>query len=72
MYEFGDGGSQDYAKAVKWYRLAAEQRHASGQAYLGDMYEHGKGVPKDVEEGKRLYRRGCNMGNEWGCEQAKK
>ena len=25
MYEFGQGVSQDYAEAVKWYRLAAEQ-----------------------------------------------
>ena len=28
MYEFGHGVAQDYAEAVKWWRLAAEQCHA--------------------------------------------
>ncbi len=25
MYEYGEGVTQDYAEAMKWYRLAAEQ-----------------------------------------------
>jgi uncharacterized protein len=28
MYDNGDGVIQDYAEAVKWYRLAAEQGNA--------------------------------------------
>ena len=41
------GGAQDYQEAVRWYRLAAEQDHASGQFSLGAMYIAGHGVPKD-------------------------
>jgi len=47
MYDKGDGVPQDYAEAVKWYRLAAEQGHAKAQYNLGVMYAKGRGVPKD-------------------------
>ena len=30
MYEHGHGVPQDYAQAMKWYRLAAEQGLAKG------------------------------------------
>ena len=39
MYEEGNGVPQDYAKAVKWYRLAADQGYADAQYNLGVMYE---------------------------------
>jgi len=35
MYAEGEGVAQDYQEAVRWYRLAAEQGHASGQFSLG-------------------------------------
>ncbi len=35
MYAKGQGVAQDYQEAVRWYRLAAEQGHASGQFSLG-------------------------------------
>ena len=35
----GQGVPQDYAEAVKWYRLAADQGNASAQNNLGFMYE---------------------------------
>ena len=38
---------QDYAEAVKWYRLAAEQGYAGAQSNLGIMYDKGEGVPHD-------------------------
>ena len=38
---------QDYAEAVKWYRLAAAQGFAPAQANLGVMYAKGQGVPMD-------------------------
>ncbi len=47
MYAEGEGVSQDYQEAVRWYRLVAEQGHASGQFSLGAMYVAGQGVPKD-------------------------
>ena len=30
MYEYGLSVSQDYAEAIKWYRLAADQGYADG------------------------------------------
>jgi hypothetical protein len=38
---------QDYKKAAKWLRKAAEQNHAEGQNFLGRMYANGEGVQKD-------------------------
>ena len=41
---------QDAAEAVRWYRLAADQGHASAQYNLGLMYGDGQGVPQDNVE----------------------
>jgi len=57
MYAKGLGAPQDYAEAVKWfrlaaeavkwYRLAAEQGNAKAQYFLGKLYAKGEGVPQD-------------------------
>ena len=47
MYVRGEGVPQDYAEAMRWYRLAADQGHAVGQGGLGVMYANGRGVPQD-------------------------
>jgi hypothetical protein len=47
MYGNGKGVPQDYAEAVKWYKLAAAQGNAYAQYNLGAMYELGQGVPMD-------------------------
>ena len=47
MYAYGKGVPKDYKIAVKWYRLAAEQEHASAQSNLGVMYSAGQGIIKD-------------------------
>jgi len=47
MYANGWGVPQDFAEAVKWYRLAANQGTAKAQAILGAMYADGQGVPQD-------------------------
>ena len=44
------GVPQDYAEAVKWCRLAAEQGDASAQYNLAVMYAKGQGVPQDYAE----------------------
>ena len=43
----GQGVPQDYAAAVKWNRLAAEQGDAEAQHNLGVSYHRGEGVPQD-------------------------
>ncbi len=49
-FNTGQGVPQDYAEAVRWWRLAAEQGHVSAQNNLGTMYRSGQGVPQDYVE----------------------
>ena len=44
MYDKGDGVTQDYKEAFKWYELAAKQGFAEAQYNLGLMYEKGQGA----------------------------
>jgi TPR repeat protein len=39
MYDEGQGVSQDYKEAIKWYRLAAEQRDEKAQINLALMHD---------------------------------
>ena len=47
MYRRGRGVAENYAEAVRWYRLAAEQGNATAQVSLGYMYANGDGVPQN-------------------------
>ncbi|MSP33056.1 MAG: sel1 repeat family protein, partial [Pseudolabrys sp.] len=53
---------QDYAQAVKWYRLAADQGNAKAQSNLGLMYDNGQGVPQNYAEAMRWYRLAADQG----------
>ena len=48
MYVSGRGVLQDFAEAVRWYRLAAEQGNGAAQGSLGLMYHAGRGEPEHV------------------------
>ena len=56
IYDNGEGVPQDYAQAMKWYRLAADQGYASAQYNLAVMYQYGQGVPKDYVQAAKWYR----------------
>ena len=56
MCDPGKGLAQNQVKAVKWYRLAAEQGDAQAQCNFGLMYENGTGVTQNHEETAKLYR----------------
>ena len=62
MYGKGNGVQQDYAEAVRWYRLAADQGFAGAQVNLGVMYDTGRGVPQDYVEAVRWYRLAAEQG----------
>ena len=47
-YATGEGVTQDYTEAVRWFTLAAEQGHILAQATLGAYYWAGRGVPQDL------------------------
>ena len=55
MYFEGEGFAQDYTKAVKWYRKAAEQDLAPAQYSLGFMYAMGYGLPQDTEANETYF-----------------
>ena len=64
MYENGRGVLQDYAEAVRWYRLAADQGNAMAQSNLGYMYGLGYGVLQDNVMAHLWYNIGAANGNE--------
>ena len=49
--------AQEYVKAAKWYRKAAEQGHVEAQVTLGHCYWAGNGVPRDHAEAARWFRK---------------
>ena len=68
MYENGNGVPQDYAEAMRWYRLAAEQGNAGSQFNLGLMYGTGKGVPRNIVLGYTWLNISAAYGNETARE----
>lgn len=50
MYRQGQGVSQDYLEALRWFILASEQGEPNAQTDLGTMYHSGEGVPQDYTE----------------------
>ena len=62
MYSFGRGVPENYAEAVRWWRLAAEQGIARAQYELGAMYEIGLGVPENDVEAVKWYRLAAEQG----------
>jgi TPR repeat protein len=53
----------DYAKALRWYRKAADQGDAKAQGGLGTMYAKGRGAPRDYAEALRWYRKAADQGD---------
>ena len=58
----------DYATAVKWYTLAAEQRDARAQFNLGRMYAKGEGVLQDYVYAHMWWNIAASNGDEYGAE----
>src|SRR5450631_1888131 len=53
---------QDYASASQIFIPLAEQGEPSAQAYLGFMFETGRGVPQNYTEAAMWYRRSAEQG----------
>ncbi len=64
LAEFNSHGvPQDYAEAVKWFRLAADQGDAFAHNNLGAMYEYGQGVLQDNVMAHMWYNIAAANGN---------
>ena len=62
-YYNGNGVKKDYAKAVEWYRKAAEKGDAGGQYSLGYSYYSGEGVDQDYAKAMVWYQKSAAQGN---------
>lgn len=63
MYYDGRGVPQDYTKAAKWYRKAAEQGYNISQLKLGLMYHTGQGVPFSYTQAVKWFRKAAEQGD---------
>jgi TPR repeat protein len=54
---------KDYAEAMRWYRLAADQGNATAQNNIGWLYDNGWGLKQDYIEAMRWYRLAADQGN---------
>lgn len=62
MYYKGKDVTQDYQKALEWFRKAAEHGDAKAQVALGGMYEVGKGIPKNKRQAVMWYQKAAVQG----------
>jgi uncharacterized protein len=63
MYQNGDGVIKDAVKAVKWFRLAAEQGDANAQYNLGTKYDQGDGVAQNYVKAIKWWLLSAKQGN---------
>ena len=54
---------RNYAEALRWYRMAADQGDSVAQYSLAQMYDFGRGVPADYAEAARWYQMAAERGH---------
>ena len=54
---------QNYAQALIWYRLAADQGNARAEYNLALAYQNGEAVPKDMAQAMAWYRKSADQGD---------
>lgn len=54
-YAYGKDTRKDLAKALEWYRKAADLGNAEGQYQVGCMYEYGEGVSQNAVEAEKWF-----------------
>ena len=62
-YYAGQGVTQDYVEAHKWFRLAADQDDAEAQFNLGYAYDRGEGVTQDHVEAHKWFNLSAAAGH---------
>ena len=55
---------QDKEKAVKWFKMAAEQGHAPAQFAFGNRLFNGDGIVQNKKEAVEWYRKAAEQGYE--------
>jgi uncharacterized protein len=62
MHAGGQGPTNNYVEAAKWFRMAADQGLPIAQHNLGGLYFSGRGVPQDFQEAAQWYEKAANQG----------
>lgn len=62
MHFVGQGFTQNFDEAIKWFRLSAEQGNAKAQFNLGAMYFSGQGTAQDYNEALKSFRLSADQG----------
>jgi hypothetical protein len=60
---YGKGVKQDYAKAVKWYTVAADRGDCSSQKKLADCYYLGQGAERNIAKAAYRYEQAAEQGD---------
>ena len=63
MYKYGYGVKQDYAEALKWLGISAEEGYPMGQFNYGAMYVNATGVARDLAVAAKWYELAAQGGN---------
>jgi len=70
MYETGPdkdtgaGIQQDYKEAMRWYKMAADEKnYPPSMVALASMYELGKGTKQNVSKAREYYEKAANYGD---------
>lgn len=63
LLEGKDGFAADRVEGARWIRLAAEAGDMNGLYWLGHVYQHGLGLPKDLELAEKFFREAEGAGS---------
>ncbi|MGN8497945.1 tetratricopeptide repeat protein, partial [Helicobacter pylori] len=60
---------QDFSKARKYFERACGLNNGGGCGALGDLYDDGKGVEKNLIKATQLYTKACELKEGVGCKR---
>lgn len=61
-YLDGIGTRINHEKALKWFRISANEKDPEGNFYMGEFYRKGIAVMQDDEQAKEYYLRASDLG----------
>ncbi|NFD19411.1 sel1 repeat family protein, partial [Clostridium botulinum] len=63
MYYNGQGVTEDYKKAMYWYKKSYKEGNFGVMRDIGSMYYEGKGVIKDYKKAMQCYKKASQIDN---------
>ncbi len=63
--------SKGYKKALEYFKKAASMGDAAGYNNLGNLYENGEGVQKNLQRALEYHKKACELGFKDACHRIK-